>query len=223
MRPQKYWHGLLANVFRDLDHFVSRHPIARPPLARMTMAKEDPGWPWCFRTEIRSIRTFLRLNAVARWCGGKPTESIACRKELSLLTPPSVLASTARTIIADRDGLTIRNGIYASRRKETEQLARLIADAAGIAAANARAAVKPAMKVSRPSMRQPLPLVVAPMRFDEISPQDHLAVSITISDPERLPETTTETLARLYGLTASEAKLASLLICGDFLLLFVRR
>jgi DNA-binding CsgD family transcriptional regulator len=52
------------------------------------------------------------------------------------------------------------------------------------------------------------------MRFDGSSPRGPLSVSITVSDPDRLPETTAETLTRLYGLTAAEAKLAVLLIRG---------
>ena len=145
MRPQKYWHGLLANVFRDLDHFVSLASY-RTASAGTYDDGETARLAMVLPHLNRSIRTFLRLNAVGALVRAE-TEIINRLPQGIIVTDATgrigFANSAAHTIIADRDGLTIRNGIlHASRRKETEQLARLIADAAGIPAANARAAVK---------------------------------------------------------------------------------
>lgn len=219
LRPQKLWHGLVANVYRDQEHLIGLASY------RTTSAGSYEGAETALLALLlphlnRSLRVFLRMTSIDALARAG-TEIIDRLPQGIIVTDGAgrlgFANSTAETIIAEGDGLTVRDGmLQTSRRKETEQLARLISEAAGLPVTNGRAAVKRtgAMQVSRPSMRQKLPLVVAPMRFDDSSLRQPLSVSITFGDPERLPETKTETLVRLYGLTVAEAKLAILLIRG---------
>ena len=220
MRPQGLEHGLLANMYRDDEHLVALASY-RGAAEGVYQAIETAQLAYLMPHLYRSIKVFVRLaSSVALARAG--TEIINRISQGIIVTDAvgrlGFANNAAEAIIAEADGLAIRNGVLcASRRKETEQLVRLIGDAAGLRTTGSPAGIKRtgAMHVSRPSMRRPLPLVVAPMRFGGSFLREALAVSITITDPERLPETTTETLVRLYGLTAAEANLAVLLIQGD--------
>jgi hypothetical protein len=88
----------------------------------------------------------------------------------------------AGAILAEDDGLTIREGaLRAARGEDGAELARLIREAAG-------SRVMPmsgVMRVSRPSRRRPLPVVVLPTR-NALSPfgRSH-AVCVSSTDPRQ--------------------------------------
>jgi DNA-binding CsgD family transcriptional regulator/PAS domain-containing protein len=216
LRPQGLEHGLLGNIYRDRDNLVALASY-RPASAGDYRPREAASLAMLMPHFYRSIKVFIRLAAADALL--RAGTEIIDRLPQGIIVTDAVgrvgfANSAAEAIIAESDGLRLHNGLLrASRRQESEALSRLIAEAAGV---HGRAAVRRtgAMHVSRPSMRQPLPLVVAPMRFSGSSLREALAVSITISDPERLPETTTDTLVRLYGLTNAEAALAVLLLQG---------
>ena len=117
----------------------------------------------------------------------------------------------ARDILAEGDGLFIRDGaLRAALSEDCARLARLIREAAG-------SRVMPmsgVMRVGRPSLRRPLPLVVSPSR-NAASPfgRSH-AVCVSFADPERAPEANPDLLARLYGFTGREASVAASLVQG---------
>ena len=72
------------------------------------------------------------------------------------------------------------------------------------------------MTVSRPSLKRPFLVMVAPLALplDADDRTGHIAVFV--SDPEAPPETMGEVAERLYGLTASETRVASgLMATGD--------
>ncbi len=219
MRPYNFWYGVCANVYRDQDHMVALSSF-RSASAGAYNETETAYLASLLPHMYRSVNVFLRLassDALAR-----AGAAIINRLPQGIIVVDAAgragfVNSAAEAIIAENDGLTIRDGVLrAGRRQEAEQLRRLIAEAAGLSAKDGRSGVQKtgAMQISRLSMRQKLPLVVAPMRFGEVSARDPLAVSITISDPERPPETAADTLGRLYGFTAAEAKLAVLLLRG---------
>ena len=111
----------------------------------------------------------------------------------------------AEALLAEADGLLIRRGVLtAAKQTETEQLSRLIANAAGQASGRSHRSAD-AMQITRPSQRRPLTLAITPLR-DRTPPFRHpFGVSIAVRDPERAPEAKTDMLARLYNLTAREA------------------
>ena len=117
----------------------------------------------------------------------------------------------ARSILAEGDGLLIRDGaLRAARGDDNAKLARLIHEAAGARTLP----MSGVMQVARPSGRRPLALVISPTR-NAASPfcRSH-AVSIVFADPERAPEADADLLARLYGFTPREAAVAALLVQG---------
>jgi len=123
--------------------------------------------------------------------------------------------SPARAILAENDGLTVRDGVLsAARSDDNARLARLILEAAGGVDGLTFINKSAVMRVARPSCRRPLALVVSPTH-NRASPfgRSH-AVTIAFADPERAPEAEADLLARLYGFTAREAAVAALLVQG---------
>ena len=121
----------------------------------------------------------------------------------------------ARGILAEVDGLVIRDGVLrAARSDDNANLIRLILEAAGGVDGLMFIRKSGVMQVVRPSCRRPLPLVVSPTR-NAVSPfgRSH-AVTIAFADPERAPEPDADLLARLYGLTGREAAVVALLLQG---------
>jgi DNA-binding CsgD family transcriptional regulator/PAS domain-containing protein len=124
---------------------------------------------------------------------------------------PVFVNRAARDIAADRDGLAITTaGVAASARDDRLRLRALVAEAVGMAAGE-RLDSGGAMTVSRPSLKRPYLVVVAPLR---LALGDHGPVGLAtlfITDPETRPETPDGVARRLFGLTASEARVATAL------------
>ena len=122
----------------------------------------------------------------------------------------------AEEIIGLADGLAAGMGVLrAARASEAAVLSRMIGDAA---ATGSGEGFDPggAMAVSRPSMLRPFSALVAPLggevpRVGARRP----VVAVFVADPESEDETPEALLARLYGLTPAEARLASALIQGN--------
>jgi DNA-binding CsgD family transcriptional regulator len=123
--------------------------------------------------------------------------------------------SLARAILAENDGLTVRDGaLHAARSDDNAKLVRLLREAAGGVDGLTFMRKSGVMQVGRPSGRRMLALVVSPTR-KAASPfgRSH-AVCVSFADPERAPEADADLLARLYGFTAREAAVAALLLRG---------
>jgi len=122
----------------------------------------------------------------------------------------------ARAIVAQRDGLSIApDGLLASVHSDRFKLRALLNDAA-LSSAGQGFGSGGTMTVSRPSLKRPFLVMVAPLALplDADDRTGHIAVFV--SDPEAPPETMDEVAERLYGLTASETRVASgLMATGD--------
>jgi DNA-binding CsgD family transcriptional regulator/PAS domain-containing protein len=219
LRPQRLRHGLCANLYRDRDHLVGLASYREASAGRYE--GDEPAILALLLPHLnRAIRVFLRMTAIDALA--QAATEIADRLPQGIILTDAAgrigfANGAAQAILEEADGLILRDGVLrAAERREGEQLGRIIAEAAGQPSTNGRSGVRRtgAMQVTRPSMRRPLPLVVAPMQFRESAPRGPLAVSITVSDPECQPETTTDTFVRLYGLTAAEARVAVLLVQG---------
>lgn len=121
----------------------------------------------------------------------------------------------AERIVSQRDGLTItRAGLEAARTEETRQLRRLIADASlrseGIGFGSGGA-----IPISRPSLKRPLSVLVSPAPTASLQlPGVRGGAILFVTDPEAAIESDEEILKRLFGLTATEARIAGLLVQG---------
>jgi DNA-binding CsgD family transcriptional regulator/PAS domain-containing protein len=115
----------------------------------------------------------------------------------------------ASSIVALRDGLTLSGeGLRTAMVADNRRLQRLIADAASGSGGGT-------MRVSRPSLAESFLLLVSPTRPQgpwpvELGP----VVVIFITDPERAPKLELPQLVGLFGLTATEAKVALLIASG---------
>ncbi len=118
----------------------------------------------------------------------------------------------AEAIFVESDGLARSvDGIHSAYATDDRQLQRLI----GGALKTNRGGTIPLL---RPSGRKPFVLTVAPYASDDnLLAVVRPAAIVMLTDPETQPETPADVLRNLYGLTAREAELATLLATGTSL------
>jgi DNA-binding CsgD family transcriptional regulator len=123
-------------------------------------------------------------------------------------------------ILRAGDGLLLRDDrLVAVETEIAKKLDRLIGEAAHCAAAGDPHKGGGGLSVARPSGRQALALLIAPLppysasRFWRAEP----AVAIFITDPEIGPCDAARRFAQTFGLTPAEARLAAGLVAGDSL------
>lgn len=124
---------------------------------------------------------------------------------------PMFVNRAARDIAADRDGFAVTSdGIAASTRADRLRLRVLVAQALRTGAGEGFESGG-AMTISRPSLKRPYRVVVAPLRLalEDNSPAGFATLFIT--DPEARAETPAAIARRLFGLTESETRVASTL------------
>ena len=111
-------------------------------------------------------------------------------------------------LCAEGDGLTIGAAdiCHASTQSESNRLHQMISE-------SATAGTRKALSVSRPSMKRPLFVVVAPLPASS----DGKAAALYISDPEHNTVPPPEQLAALLELPPAKAKLAYCLAQGESL------
>ena len=121
----------------------------------------------------------------------------------------------AHVILTCADGLVLgRRGVRAVRADEDAQLQALI-HGATVTGSRLGADAGGVVRISRPSLRRSLVVLVSPIRSDTpfLRKEDAAAV-IFIRDPEGESETAPRSLQRLFGLTATEARVCSELVHG---------
>jgi len=118
---------------------------------------------------------------------------------------------SAAEIVAAADGLSIGHDqiLRASTSEETGRLREACVHLGGTS--NDSDIV--ALSVERPSMREALKLIFAPLENSQQDPEGN--VIIFIADPEKNALPTAEIIARFFGLTPTESRLARVLIGGQ--------
>jgi DNA-binding CsgD family transcriptional regulator/PAS domain-containing protein len=122
--------------------------------------------------------------------------------------------ASARRLLETRDGLTITAGILSAQsHADWKALRRMIA-ACGRSARGEGLSSGGLLQIARPSLRNPLSVLVAPtapsLTYPTVPPG---CVTVLVRDPDELQDTSV-ILARQYRLTPVESKLASLLLQG---------
>jgi len=114
----------------------------------------------------------------------------------------------AEAVIAQRDGLSVRQGRLVASEPDTDAaLNRLLAQAS--ATGRARGTVDPSpLAMPRPSGRRAYVLLAVPLPERTSAADLGAAVLVHVVDPETEGEPRTTVLRRLFGLTAAEAELA---------------
>jgi len=123
-----------------------------------------------------------------------------------------MLNAAARTILAGNNGLRIggdKLGAFSPR--DQDRLMQIIHGALGMGGGGA---IGGAMALARPR-GHPLTLTVFPIRLAAL--EACVAAALFINDPDLFPRIDFGNLARLYGLTAAERRLAVLFLKGKML------
>jgi DNA-binding CsgD family transcriptional regulator len=116
-------------------------------------------------------------------------------------------------IIAERDGLSLdaKGAPRASVLSEsTDLMAAIQAVTRGVEDGEQNAGG--ILSISRISMRRPYQILVAPLVGEEKVSGRRCSAVLVVSDPEKKPEISEQSLRRLYGLTATEAKFVSVFV-----------
>jgi DNA-binding CsgD family transcriptional regulator/GAF domain-containing protein len=206
--PLEIGHGIGSNLLHEEGKtalFALFRPAARGPFpdeARRLVEQLVPHIQRATQLHLRLRRTELHLAA---------TERVMERLSIGVLLVDdggrvSFTNPSARRILGDDDGLLLVKGeIRAVEPHETQLLARLVSQAI-----RAEAGQGGAMALTRPSGRQPLQLLVAPLsgRHEALPGPRRAVAAIFVSDPEVEPEGCVTILERLYDLTPSEARVA---------------
>lgn len=121
----------------------------------------------------------------------------------------------AAEILKEGDGLKLRlTGLQATAPQEQAQLRDLLHQAIE-AAGRQSAPFAATMAITRSAPRQPLSISISPLPIGGVVFDcDRPAVVVVIGDSERVAEPDERTLAKLYGLTKTEARLACCLAQG---------
>jgi DNA-binding CsgD family transcriptional regulator/PAS domain-containing protein len=213
MRPRALWETMAVNVHRDEEAlapmalFRERTQPWFGESARAAMRRLAPHLNRAVRVTLKLGEMETRAEALAEMSNRALTGILLtdARGRIAEANGP------ARAILAEGDGLRIRDGILrAARGDDGAKLARLIHEAAGARTLP----MSGVMQVERPSCRRPLAVVVSPTRAAASPFGRSHAVTIAFADPERAPEADGDLLARLYGFTAREAAVAALLVRG---------
>ena len=122
--------------------------------------------------------------------------------------------ATAKEILAEKDGLFIRQGVLRTEIPGHDRnFQKLIA--AALEASTQKMREPQATSVPRGSGRSNLSILIQPIPYSDLSGGKQLpSVAIFIRDPSRQPSPSEELLRQLFGLTAAEATLALLLANG---------
>lgn len=132
---------------------------------------------------------------------------------------PIYANSEAERILAAGDGLSVRAGHLRAAGAEAQRALERAVAAACAGRRSDSGAVGALMAVLRPSLARPYQVLVAPLRERQrhrifsFAPGSIAAVAV-VSDPEAAPEPAAETLARVFHLPPSLARLAAALAAG---------
>jgi DNA-binding CsgD family transcriptional regulator len=213
MRPLDLWHVAIANVHRDGETFApmgflrrrKERPFGDDELAALRALA--PHFNRALRVTLRLREMEARAEALAEM-NHRALVALVLTDAFGRIAEANNLA---RAILGENDGLAARNGVLrAARSEDCFRLGQLMQEAA-------RPLLMPmsgVMRVSRPSGRRPIALVVSPTRAAASPFGRSHAVSVAFADPERAPEADADLLARLYGFTAREAGVTALLLQG---------
>ena len=182
LRPLGLWHAAIMNVHRD-DAVLA-------PMAFMRARKEGPfgdGEVAALRALAphfnRALRVTLRLRELEARASALAEMTDRALVALVLTDAFGRVAEAngvARAILAENDGLILRDGVLrAARSEDCIRLSRLIQEAAG----SRLMPMSGVMQVARPSSRRPLALVVSPTRAAGSPFGRSHAVSIAFADP----------------------------------------
>lgn len=126
---------------------------------------------------------------------------------------PVLINAAASRMLQKADGLVSeRDALVTRRADETRDLRSLIAECARTSA-GAGLATGGVMRVTRADPKPPLHLLVSPLRIGPglAAAAASAAAAIFVHDPSVTPALDANTLARLYGLTDAEARVAAAL------------
>jgi DNA-binding CsgD family transcriptional regulator/PAS domain-containing protein len=137
---------------------------------------------------------------------------------------PLLMNQAAERILRQGDGLCATpSGLAAAKAEDTACLRRAVFEAAATGAGRGHSAGG-AMRLSRPSAKRPLEVLVSPLprHHHTLGAVDPAAI-VFVSDPERQLCERRELLIDLHGLTPAEAELAEALLAGQSLSQFAER
>jgi DNA-binding CsgD family transcriptional regulator len=217
LQPQGVFFQLAAGLFKD-ERVAGGIAITRPR-SRGPFLESDVDF---LRTVVPHLRRAFQIH---RRIAGAELKRSALAGAIDRLAIGVILVDrdgrlllvnrAAESILASNDGLRAHSGTLSAIHPGESALLRALVHAA--TAEGVGLACGGALSISRPSLRRPVSILVAPLRLEDdvFLRHESPVAALFVSDPEQGIETAPELLSRLYGLTAAEARLATLLVAGQ--------
>lgn len=209
LRPAGVVFGLGGFVFRDRDRAISVTVVrsaAKGPYAPEELARLRPILPHV----SRAVQINRRLADLRRMHSSLADSWEPLAHGLAIVDRSGrvVFANrTARRIAGAADGLTIAaDGLVAANAADRRKLRLLLADAIRTSS-GAGTGAGGAMPVSRPSLRRPYSVVVAPLPPRDAAFSTGMA-TVFISDPDEHANSPEALAQTLLGLSQTEARVA---------------
>lgn len=127
---------------------------------------------------------------------------------------PLFINRAARAVLDAADGISLRSSQLEIAHNDGE---RWLRERLTIATGSRNLASGAMFRLARPSGKRPFELILSPLPASSSLGKGRPAAVIFVTDPESATEPDIGILRHLYGLTASEARLASALIGGQTL------
>jgi DNA-binding CsgD family transcriptional regulator len=210
LKPAGAWNGLGACVFRDGDDILSinvvrsdmRGPYEDWELRRLAFILPHV---WCAIRVNQRLADLQRTNSAL----GDGLEEL--RHGVIVVDRRGHVAFAnreARTILAQRDGVTIAADGLLAAAPACQRTLRALVDRAVRTGAGEGTGAGGAMTISRPSLKRPFLVLVAPLPLALDGDASSGMATVFISDPERPGGSVGNITRSMYGLTAAEARFA---------------
>lgn len=206
LRPQGYFQ-LLGTVALRSDEAIGVLRVIRPPTSP-TFSDDDRHLMGQLAPHLRRTIVLHRQLALAT-ARHAAASDVLDRFQVAVLLLDGrarVRATNRRAdrLLSGQDGLrTDRDGLRASMPGDTAALRALVAMTTRAAPSGG------AMTIERPSGREPLAVLVMPLRTPGLTRVAHGAAAIAfVTDPDEHPPLTRRRVQRHLGLTAAEADVA---------------
>ncbi len=219
LRPQRILHNISGCLLYDGHSMTSGFDLFRP-MHGDDFGPRETGLVYLLLPHLRrALQLHERLTGLEQLqlAIQDAIESLALGVILFDADGQMVSANrAARRILASVDGLRSSGRLVRAQCRNEDVALRAVIHGAAQTGAGCGIASGGTLRISRPSGRQAYVALVSPLRTRDVDlVRAGTAAVLFLSDPERLPETPPAILQRLFGLTATEARVCSLLARGE--------
>ncbi len=214
LRRLNIFHGIGATLLQEASVYSAlsiMRPRRKGPFDKEAVDSLTVLLPHLQRAARLQTQTSL-LTGIRKSLDSIPDSVILLDSQARIV----MMSAAAERILRQDDGIGIaRNGILRQTSPRIDTLSQMVLRTAQTAQGKGFYAGG-CLTIERPSGKRPYAVFVSPIHFSHRGPIVAQPVTlVSISDPEGTPFVSSEALARVFGFTPAEAKLAAILATGS--------